>query len=660
MFFLTPTRIHSSQIALDGNNHYKFMSVCRDKREFYREIKGIDDFYTIWDETINKMVYCNNRQFDNKELKDLVVLSVDLETIGLLYMLNKQILLIPVAYQINGEITTKLFSIDEYDSERDMLVDFLKFLKELDPQVMVGHNLFGFDIPYFRDRFEALRISHDWVFDHDRRQNRKFRVDGGLATEFRGVDIPNVEIVDTLFLVKKADIKKEFVTYKLKSICKHLGINQGRQNYDASKIGQNWHDPIEREKIKAYAKDDALDALSLYNKYIPPFYHILHFIPMNLQEIINKASGGQINTMFVCKYLSENHSIPKADKIPHFEGGISRAFAGVYRDCLGFDVVSMYPSIIVNCGIRPKKDELGYLAEVTQELKELRLEHKANFKKTGDTTSNHIQESLKILINSFYGFLGTNGLQFNSAKEAAEITAEGRSIITAATEWAINKGFNPVQIDTDGFIVSEVEFKDQQKLVEELNELFPDGVDFESDPIEDRLTGVVMSMAKNYAKVDVNQKVTIKGNSFKSASKEFALKEMCELMLKSMLGLIDQEPTDIYLSYVKEAAKIKDINRWTSKTTYTDAVVKEGRLQERKKKRAAEGLDLVVGDKYFTYIKPDEWLGNPDDYNGQYHIVKYVKKVHNAAKTLATVIDIKQFPNYGLVKYKEVLQEMAS
>jgi DNA polymerase elongation subunit (family B) len=658
MFFLTPTRIHNDQVELNGNNHYKFMSVCRDKRDFYQKKKGIEDFYTIWDETINKMVYCNNRQFANKSVEELVVLSVDLETIGLLYMLSKQILLIPVAYQINGDITTKLFSIDEYDSERDMIVDFLDFLKKLAPQVMVGHNLFGFDLPYFKDRFEALRISHDWIFDDERRMNRKFRVDGGLAIEYRGVDIPNVEIVDTLFLTKKADIKKEFVTYKLKSICAQLGINQGRQNYDASQIGNNWHIPEEREKIKAYAKDDALDALHLYNKYIPPFFHILSFIPMNLQEIINKASGGQINTMFIGKYLSENHSIPKADEIPHFEGGISKAFAGVYRDCLGFDVVSMYPSIIVNCGIRPKKDELGYLASVTQELKTLRLDHKANFKKTGDSTSNHIQESLKIIINSFYGFLGTNGLNFNSYKEASAITEEGRKIITQAVDWSIAKGFNPVQIDTDGFIVEGADLDDQDELVDELNKLFPDGVDFESDPIEDKLKSVVMSKAKNYAKLDISGKVSIKGNSFKSASKEIALKEMCEVMLKSMLGLVDEEPTSVYLRYVQEATNIKDINRWTSKTTYTDAVVKAGRLQEEKKKKAADGLNLDVGDKYFTYIKEDEWLGTPEEYDGKYHVNKYVKKVHNAAKTLASVIDIKQFPNYGLKGNKDKLERL--
>jgi len=659
MFFLTPKRISNDQIELKGNNYYKFMSVCRDKRDFYNKKPKDDDFYTIWDEEINKMVYCNRRQFSGKSLNDLVVLSVDLETIGLLYMESKQILLIPIAYQINGDITTKLFSIDEYDSERDMLIDFLNFMKKLNPDAMVGHNLFGFDLPYFKNRFEALRINHDWLFDNERRRDRKFRVDGGLSTDYRGVNIPNVEIVDTLFLTKKADIKKEFETYKLKSICKQLGINQGRQNYDASKIAQNWHIPEEREKIKAYAEDDALDALALYNKYIPPFFYMLEYIPMNLQEIINRGSGTQINTMFICKYLSKNHSIPKADEIPKFEGAISRAYAGVYKECLGFDVISMYPSIIVNCGIRPKKDELGFLQSITQELKELRLKHKSNYKQTGDTVSNHVQESLKIIINSFYGFLGTNGLNFNSYEDARDITAEGRKIITKAVDWSIEKGYKPVQIDTDGFIISGAKFDDQDKLVNELNKLFPDGVEFESDPIEDRLIGVAMSMAKNYGKADINGKVTIKGNSFKSASKEFALKEMCEKILKSMLGLINKKPVDIYHDYIREVMNISDITRWSSKTTYTLAVEKAGRLQEEKKKKAAENLNLSIGDKFFTYVKEDEWLGAVEDYDGKYNIPIYLKKTHDAIKTMKSVLDMEKFPNYKLLKNQEKLQQLA-
>jgi DNA polymerase elongation subunit (family B) len=422
------------------------MSVCKDKNHFYNSIRGIDNFYTIWDETINKMVYCNNRQFEKKELEDLTVLSVDLETIGLLYMLDKQILLIPVAYQVNNKVTTKLFSIDEYDSERDMLVDFLAFLKELNPQVMVGHNLFGFDLPYFKERFESLLIDHDWQFDNERRRDRRFRVDGGLATEYRGVNIPGVEIVDTLFLTKKADFNKQFKTYKLKSICKDLDINQGRQNYDASKIGQNWHIPEEREKIKAYAQDDALDALALYNMFIPPFFDLVKIIPINLQEIINRASGMQLNTMMVCQYLMRGHSIPKPDEIESFAGGISRGKSGIYRNCFQLDYSQFYPSIIMSYNLYDnKKDELQLLPQLCKQVADQRIVYKTKFKETGEKKYDNRQQALKIISNSWFGMTGTNGLNFNSNYVCAEITSKGRDLLRDLIQFMVGDNYEQTE-----------------------------------------------------------------------------------------------------------------------------------------------------------------------------------------------------------------------
>jgi len=219
--------------------------------------------------------------------------------------------------------------------------------------------------------------------------------------------------------------------------------------------------------------------------------------------------------------------------------------------------------------------------------------------------------------------------------------------------------YNLINCDSDGACFGknneDVDIKEIKKLLKEFNNIIPEGIEVEFELL---MPALVVSKSKNYAFVDTEGKVTIKGSGFKSSSKEIALKEMCEVMLKSMLGLVEESPVDIYHRYVAEAANIKDINRWTSKTTYTSSVVKEGRLQEKKKKRAAEGLNLSIGDKYYTYIKADEWLGNPDQYNGTYHVEKYVKKVHNAAKTLASVIDIKQFPNYGLKGNKEKLQQL--
>ncbi len=653
MFLITPNRIDREQILLSGNNHYKYLYVAKDRNDFYKKKKGLDDFFTIWDEKISNMVYKNSRQFAGKEIGDLNVFSVDLETVGLLFQEFKKILLIPTTAIIDGKEVKKLFSIDEYDSEKDMLEDFLRYMDSFHIDIMVGHNLFGFDLPYFADRFDQLRIEHNWQFDHSSRRDRMFRVDGSLSTNYRGVTIPGIEIVDTLFLAKKSDSQKKFENYRLKSLCTELGINQNRQHYDASKIGANWDDPVERAKIKAYAIDDADDALALFYKFIPPYFFMLKSIPMNLQEIINRASGSQINLMFVAHYLSNNHSIPKTDEVYPFEGGISKAFPGVYENCLGFDVISMYPSIIVNCDIRPKKDELNFLQTITKKLLTDRLAYKKKYRETGDENYNHLQGSYKIIINSFYGFMGTPGLEFNAPKEAEAVTRNGREIITKAVEWSRGKGFQVAQIDTDGFIFNGADLNHKEKLLDELNTLIPNGVEFEAD---DPLKCVVMVKAKNYAKLDFDDKVTIKGSAFKSSSKEPALKEMCAEILKSLLGLNKIEPFKIYHQYVKETKKITDISRWCSKKTVTPAVLNSERTQEKRIRNAIKDSGFSIGDKFYIYFKSSEEMKTIDDFDGQYDFDKYLEKVHKALKPFNTVLNMDDFPNYKLKRNKPLLE----
>jgi len=281
-------------------------------------------------------------------------------------------------------------------------------------------------------------------------------------------------------------------------------------------------------------------------------------------------------------------------------------------------------------------------------------ENKAAYKKNGQEVYNHLQGSFKILINSLYGFLSTNGLNFNAPKEAAEITKHGRKIITQAVNWAEFKNFQIAQIDTDGFIFNKANINCENQLLKELNETLPKGIEFESDGY---LPKVVMVKAKNYAKVYPDGSVEVKGSAFKSSSKEPALREMCQLILKSLLGLIGKEPNEIYLDYVREANDITDISRWASKKTLTKAVQTSQRTQEKRIRSAIEGQDLQQGDKFYVYFKDDETLQTIDKFNGEYFKKGYLRKVFNAIKPFKTVLDESLFINYTLKRNEHLMTE---
>src|SRR6202011_4114652 len=61
-----------------------------------------------------------------------------------------------------------------------------------------------------------------------------------------------------------------------------------------------------------------------------------------------------------------------------------------------------------------------------------------------------LQHAFKILINSFFGFLGTNGLHFNDPDAAARVTAAGRSVMENIVTRLRERGCRVIEVDTDG------------------------------------------------------------------------------------------------------------------------------------------------------------------------------------------------------------------
>jgi DNA polymerase delta subunit 1 len=46
----------------------------------------------------------------------------------------------------------------EFKNEKDMLLEWRKFIEKVDPDMMIGYNIANFDLPYLLDRAKALKI----------------------------------------------------------------------------------------------------------------------------------------------------------------------------------------------------------------------------------------------------------------------------------------------------------------------------------------------------------------------------------------------------------------------------------------------------------------------------------------------------------------------
>lgn len=402
--------------------------------------------------------------YKGMSVKEVSVLSFDIETTGLRHKDDSRVLLISNTYRsATGEIVKKLFSFDEYYSDKDMFTDWCNWVRKMNPSILVGHNIYGFDLPYIKfcaDKCGAkLKLGRDKSeLEFDERINR-YRKDGSQSYDYHNAHVYGREIVDTFFLAMKYDIGRNYENYKLKTIIAHEGLEKpGRQFYDAGTIRDNYKKPKEWEKIKAYAIDDADDSLALYDLMIQSFFYSVQSIPKSIQNVINTASGSWVGSIMIRSYLQDGHSIAKATEGKSYRGAISFGVPGIHSNVFKIDVRSLYPSIMLNWNIHDaKKDPKNHFIQLVRHFTEARIKLKALAQESGDSTLKAQDGTAKIFINSAYGFLGSKYANYNYPDGAEEVTRKGREILKQAVLWATGHEFDPIKYGLEEEEVEEYE-----------------------------------------------------------------------------------------------------------------------------------------------------------------------------------------------------------
>jgi DNA polymerase-2 len=146
---------------------------------------------------------------------------------------------------------------------------------------------------------------------------------------------------------------------------------------------------------------------------------------------------------------------------------------GLYNDVLVLDFKSLYPSIIQTFKIDPMGLIEGLNAQQNnQEGQTISGFHDAYFHREQHFLPDIItqlwaerdeakkqknaatSQAIKIIMNSFYGILGSNGCRFFDARLASSITERGHEIIQRSGQWIKQQGFDVIYGDTDSVFVS--------------------------------------------------------------------------------------------------------------------------------------------------------------------------------------------------------------
>jgi len=448
--------------------------------------------------------------------------------------------------------------------EAALLARFVEQVRRYDPDVIEGHNLFNFDLPYLAARARQHEV--DLALGRDGRPpaRRPSRMSVGERTvSYERFDVFGRHVVDTLHLVEAYDVTHRALdSFGLKDVAAHFGlVREGRTYIEGSEIARTWRE--EPDKVLAYVADDVRETRALGGLLARSAFTQAQILPFSYQNVCVRGTATRIDALMVREYLRRRRTLPRPDTARAFEGGYTDLFVtGVVRNVHHCDVRSLYPSLMLSRGIVPRSDELGVFAELLRVLRDYRVAAKQRARTADSETERRrygaLQTTFKILINSFYGYLGFSQARFNDFEAAARVTAEGRKLLTEMIAWLRRHGATPVEIDTDG-----VYFVPPEGMTREKREAFrrafadalPEGIEIEFDGEYEAMFSYKM---KNYALLDADGEMLIKGAALKSRGLErFQRSFLRDLIRLRLEGRDDRIPA-LYEEY---AAALRE-RRW--------------------------------------------------------------------------------------------------
>jgi DNA polymerase elongation subunit (family B) len=502
--------------------------------------------------------------------------------------------------------------------EHRMLQELVRLVVERDPDVLEGHNILNFDLPYILARCTRHEVEFRVGRDGSIPRILEGRTAGGdYGAEPTVSDIAGRHVVDTLVLVQHYDAgRRNMESYGLKYAARYFGLSTPDRVYvEGDRISWTWeHDP---DTLLRYALDDVRETARLSEHLSPTSFSLAQMLPCSYGVATRMGAASKIELLMVREYLRQKQSLPKPSAGAQTSGGYTDIFlSGVAGPIVHADVESLYPSIMITRGIAPAKDELGVFTRLLTELTTQRLRAKNAMRESSDPIERSrldaMQSSLKILVNSFYGYLGYGRALFNDFSQADLVTQTGQTFLRQIIAGIRERGGKVIEVDTDGvFFIPPpgVESAEQEHaFVSAISGGLPEGITL---AVDGRYIRMLSYKKKNYALLGYDQRITVKGSSLGSRSMERFGRNFIRQCIERILHNDVEGVHKLYLEVVRAIQEhlmdVRDFARVEAVWDPIEGYIKEVQAGARNKSAAYEvarksGRRVRPGDRIAYYI----------------------------------------------------------
>jgi DNA polymerase-2 len=352
--------------------------------------------------------------------------------------------------------------------ERAALDAFCARVIQFDPDVLTGWNVIDFDLTVLQR--VAARLNHPLFLGREPGAIR-LRAPMGYFGSSQAF-IPGRLALDGIDLLRGAFVRMD--EYSLDAVAREvLGEGKAVAGDVRDRISEILHNY--RHDLAAFALYARTDARLAFDIVARLKLVQLSFARSRLTGMTPDRVAASIAS-FDFLYLTELER--RGIVAPSVRGGTQRndaaqqgghvlePAAGLHRHVWVFDFKSLYPSIIRTFNIDP----LSYVEQPSPEADLIRtaggafdraaailpsmldelFPRREAAKKAGDAVASN---AIKILMNSFYGVLGTPACRFYNPALANAITGTGRELLLWSKAWFEAAGFKVLYGDTDSLFV---------------------------------------------------------------------------------------------------------------------------------------------------------------------------------------------------------------
>lgn len=347
--------------------------------------------------------------------------------------------------------------------ERALLEALCAEIRAIDPDVVCGWNVVEFDLAVLEARCRVHRVP----FAIGRAGETARVLAGATPQQVSIARVPGRVVLDGVATLKSATW--HFERFTLDRVAREL-LGRGKKIAPAK-------DALAEIK-RMYAED--VDALAAYNledcRLVLDVFAKADLLGFAMERarltgLPVDRQGGSV-AAFDHLYLPRLHrkgfvapDVGTAVEATASPGGhVLESVPGLYRDVLAFDFRSLYPSIIRTFQIdplglaQPGDDPIpgeegatfarrgAILPAMIETLHDARTEAMV-------AKNAALSRAIKILMNSFYGVLGTPGCRFFDPRLPTSITRRGHAIIERARAFFEAQGLRVLYGDTDSLFV---------------------------------------------------------------------------------------------------------------------------------------------------------------------------------------------------------------